>query len=149
MAQDFLEKRKKNIKERFIKDGSKNMKMYMLLVLSALIFSGVTNISGTAEDGKKIFDDKCKGCHGGRPDVPSIKILSELSEKDIVNKVRNGVQGTMMRSFSTDELSENDLNNIIVYLKNSSPAKKTSGFDINFGILGILFVYIIYNKKKI
>lgn len=40
------------------------------------------------EDGKKIFDERCKGCHGGRPDVPSLSILSQLSEKDIISKVR-------------------------------------------------------------
>lgn len=130
------------------------MKRYiMFLVLSTLIFSGVTNVSGTnVDDGKKIFDDKCKSCHEGRPNVPSISVLSGLSEKDITDKVRNGVQGTLMRSFSTDELNENDLNNVIAYIKNSSSstkqAPKTTGFDINFGILGIIFIYIIYNKKK-
>lgn len=124
------------------------MKVYIILLVLVLIFSGVTNVSGTnIEDGKKIFDEKCRSCHGGRPDVPSIKTLSELSESDITNKVRNGVQGTMMRSFSTDELNESDLNNIIAYLK-SSPAKKASGFDINVAILVILFIYIVYNKKK-
>lgn len=126
------------------------MRRYIiLLVLSALIFSGVINVRGTnVEDGKKTFDEICKGCHGGRPDVPSLSILSQLSEKDIISKVRNGVQGTRMRSFSTDELSESDLNNVIAYLKNSSSStKKTTGFDINFVLLA-LFIYIIYNKKR-
>lgn len=130
------------------------MKIYIiLLVLFTLIFSGVINVrASNAEDGKNIFDEKCKGCHVGKSNVPSISILSGLSEKDIVNKVRNGVQGTMMRSFSTDELNDSGLNNIVAYLKSSSvtnTTNKTSGFDINFGIMSILFIYIIYNKKLI
>jgi mono/diheme cytochrome c family protein len=134
--------------------GAKNMKIYItILILSALILSGVTNVSGSnVEDGKKIFDEKCKSCHGERPDVPSLSTISGLAEKDIVNKVRNGVPNTMMRPFSTDKLSESDLNNVIAYLKNSSSVNtmpnKTPGFDMGLGMLGILFIYIIYNKKK-
>jgi mono/diheme cytochrome c family protein len=129
--------------------------MSLLLVLAlALIFSVVINVSGSsAEDGKRIFDEKCNGCHGGRPNVPSISIISKLSEQDIANKIRNGVQGTMMRPFSSDELSDSDLNNVIAYLKNTSTptngSKKSPAFDINFGILGILLMYFIYNKKMI
>ena len=134
------------------------MKRYIIiLVLSTLIFSGITNVRGSSvDDGKIIFDEKCSGCHGVKPNVPSISKISALSENDITNKVRNGVQGTLMRPFSTDELSDSDLNNIIAYVKNSSlpvtqntSSKKTAGFDINIGILGILFIYIIYGNKKL
>lgn len=127
------------------------MKGYIiLLLLSVLIFSGVTNVSGSnMEDGKKIFDEKCQFCHGEKPGVPPISILSELSENTITDKVRSGVQGTVMRSFSTDELSANDLNSVITYLKSLSTANvanKSPGFDTNIGILSILFIYFIYNK---
>ncbi len=125
------------------------------LVVSAILFSGVTNVRGSnIDNGKKIFDEKCKG----KPNVPSILIISQLSEKDITNKVRNGVQGTLMRPFSTDELSDSDLNDVIIYLKNSSSSeKKTSpntsptkvpGFDMNIGILGMLLIYVIYRIKN-
>lgn len=132
----------------------KNVIIYIiLLVLATLMFSGIVNISGaSADDGKKIFDEKCKVCHEGKANVPSVSKISGLSEQDIVNKVRNGVQNTMMRPFSTDVLSESDLNNVIDYLKNSSSANtvpsKTPGFDMSLGIFGVLFVYIMYNKKK-
>ena len=127
------------------------MKKYIIfLILSLLIFSGVTNVSGAnIEDGKKIFDERCQSCHGGRPDVPSISTLSGLLVQIIVDKVRNGVQGTRMRPFSTDALNESDLNNVIAYLKNLPPtnvANKSPDFDINIGMLSILFMYIIYNK---
>ena len=127
------------------------MKRYIiLLILSILIFSGVTNVMGSnVDDGKKIFDEKCKGCHGERPGAPSISILSGLSAQTIVTKVRNGIQGTAMRPFSTNELNESDLNNVIAYLNNlptENVTNKSSGFDINVSILGILFIYIIYNK---
>lgn len=129
------------------------MTCIILLVLATLIFSGIANISGASvDDGKKIFDEKCKVCHEGKANVPSVSKISELSEQDIVNKVRNGVPNTVMRPFSTDELSENDLNNVIAYLKNSSSVNtmpnKTPGFDVGLGMLGILFIYIIYNNKK-
>ena len=132
----------------------KNVMTYIiLLALATLIFSGIANISGASvDDGKKIFDEKCKVCHEGKANVPSISKISGLSEQDIVNKVRNGVPNTVMRPFSTDTLSDSDLNNITDYLKNSSSANtvpsKTPGFDINLGIFGILFIYIIYNRKK-
>lgn len=127
------------------------MKRYIiLLTLSVLIFSGVTNVSGSnVDDGKKIFDEKCQSCHGGRPGVPPISVLSELSENTIVDRVRNGEQGSIMRPFSVDELSASDLNSVIAYLKSLSTANvanKSPGFDTNIGILGILFIYYI-NKK--
>ncbi len=129
------------------------MTCIILLVLATLILSGIANISGASvDDGKKIFDEKCKVCHEGKANVPSVSKISKLSEQDIVNKVRNGVPNTMMRPFSTDELSENDLNNVIAYLKNSSSVNtmpnKTPDFDMGLGMLSILFIYIIYNKKK-
>jgi mono/diheme cytochrome c family protein len=129
------------------------MTCIILLVLATLIFSGIANISGASvDDGKKIFDEKCSGCHEGKANVPSVSKISGLSEQDIVNKVRNGVPNTMMKPFPTDVLSESDLNNVIDYLKNSSSVNtmpsKTPGFDMSLGIFGVLFIYIIYNKKK-
>lgn len=129
------------------------MTCIILLVLTTLLFSGIANISrASVDDGKKIFDENCKVCHEGKANIPSVSKISGLSEQDIVNKVRNGVPNTMMRPFSTDVLSESDLNNVIDYLKNSSSVNtmpsKTPGFDIGFGFLSILFIYIIYNRKK-
>jgi mono/diheme cytochrome c family protein len=143
----------------------KNGYLWLSMACTLTIFMLVSAVAGASvEAGKKVFDEKCKSCHGGtEPDSPSLLNLSQKPENEIKNAVRNGVQGTEMPSFTVNELNESDLDNLVAYIKNSTPPAtpivtstpiptipastgtptKAPGFEIVPGLLGILLIYLL------
>ncbi len=147
----------------------KNGYVWLSIVCTLTIFMLASAVVGTSvETGNKVFDEKCKSCHGGtEPDASSLLNLSQTPENEIKNAVRNGVQGTEMPSFTVNELNESDLNNLVAYIKNSAlpatptvtltptpttPAPtgiptKAPGFEIVPGLLGIFSISEVNRTK--
>ncbi len=146
----------------------KNRYLWLSIVCTLTLFMLSSAVVGTSvEAGKKVFDEKCKSCHGGtEPDSPSLLNLSQKPENELKNAVRNGVQGTEMPSFTVNELNESNLNNLVAYIKNSAPPAtptvtptpipttpaptatptKAPGFEMVAGLLGILLIYLLKNE---
>lgn len=146
----------------------KNGYLWLSMVCMLIIFMLAGAVAGVSvEAGKKVFDEKCKSCHGGtEPDSPSLLNLSQKPENEIKNAVRNGVQGTEMPSFKVNELNESNLDDLVAYIKNSAPPPtptvtstpipttpaptgtptKVSGFEIVPGLLGIFLIYLLRHK---
>ncbi len=142
----------------------KNGYLWLSILCTLTIFMLAGAVAGASvEAGKKVFDEKCKSCHGGtEPDTLSLLNLSQKPENEIKNAVRNAVQGTEMRSFTVNELNESDLDNVLAYIKSSAPPPTPTvtptptpttpastgtpiapGFEMVPGILGILLIYLL------
>ncbi len=146
----------------------KNGYLWLSIVCTLTIFMLASAVVGTSvEAGKKVFDEKCKSCHGGtEPDTPSLLNLSQKPENEIKNAVRNGIQGPEMPSFTVNELNESDLDNVLAYIKSSAPSPtstviptptpttpaptaaptKAPGFEMVAGLMGILLIYLLRHE---
>lgn len=70
--------------------------------------------SGAAARGEVLFKNTCAPCHSGQGIAPHD--LADLPSERIRQTVRQGKDGVMPQ-FSESELSDQDLNDIIAYLK--------------------------------
>lgn len=109
----------------------------------------VTAVTGNAEHGKQLYQNYCAACHGpngeggkgtgvtfSRPrDLPIIApalnnrgFLKAASDQFIKATLMNGREGTPMVSFLEQGLTEQDMNDIVVYVrafeKNPPPPRK-------------------------
>ena len=86
------------------------------LVLSILVMSIVGN-AANMDTGKKIFDEKCKFCHREGSSAQGISALAR-DAKNSENIIRYIVKnGTISKNMSPVDMSDNDLEDLIVYLK--------------------------------
>ena len=79
-------------------------------------------ITGSAAEGKAIYQRNCQGCHGvdlrGNGNYPSLVDITTRIGPDTVRSTVNGGKGPMP-SFSAD-IKEADMNNLVAYLANPS-----------------------------
>jgi cytochrome c oxidase cbb3-type subunit 3 len=89
-----------------------------------LIFS-FTLPAGPASDGGDLFKQKCTMCHGvdGKgfaalktPDFTDPKVQASLTDKQIVETIKNGKKGTAMVAFA-GTLSDEQIHSLLTYLR--------------------------------
>lgn len=93
----------------------------LALAASPLLVAQQIHISGESEDGKRLFVANCASCHG--PDGDAIagvdfghgKFRRASSDRDVLEIVKAGIQGTGMPGFS-NELSEVEIRMVAAYL---------------------------------
>jgi cbb3-type cytochrome c oxidase subunit III len=85
-----------------------------------------------ADDGGDLFKQKCSMCHGvdGKgysalktPDFTDPKVQASLTDKEIVETIKNGKKGTAMPAFA-DKLSDEQINSLVTYLRSLDSSKK-------------------------
>jgi len=90
-----------------------------------LIFSFALNAGPKPDDGGDLFKQKCSMCHGvdGKgfpnlktPDFTDPKVQASLTDKEIVETIKNGKKGTAMPAFA-DKLSDEQINSLVTYIR--------------------------------
>lgn len=99
----------------------KGQKFIFTLILSTLLMSVA---SANIDNGKKIFDDKCRYCHSGNPppnvsDAQGISVLARdatIRPETIISIIRNGTPDGMP-SYNKNNISDIEIKDIVDYLK--------------------------------
>ena len=103
----------------------------LLLLLSPLLAQQHSYTPAEIDNGGRLFQGSCAGCHGTTGDnVPGINLFRgqfrrATSDTDLINIIRTGIPGTSMppANFSQDQAGM-----IVAYLRNAadSPARSTT-----------------------
>ena len=97
-----------------------------------LIFCFVLQAGPAPESGGDLFKQKCSMCHGvdGKgysalktPDFTDPKVQASLTDKEIVETIKNGKKGTPMPPFG-DKLTEDQIQLLLKYLRSLDSSKK-------------------------
>ena len=151
-----------------------NRFMKIIVIMSILTLFVGTAFGQDVNVGKMVFATKCESCHKleGKGIAPNISVLSGKTPSDIRQIVRNGIPNTAMVPFSTNDLSDNELYNVIGYIESTnasitpittttspitttavatpSPTPKSPGFDIFLSITVILaLIYSLRFRKNL
>ena len=99
---------------------------FKVMVLGGcLIFFCLALHAGPASDGGDLYKQKCSMCHGAdgkgypalkTPDFTDPKVQASLTDKEIVDTIKNGKKGTAMPPFA-DKLSDDQINSLLAYLR--------------------------------
>jgi cytochrome c6 len=97
------------------------------IVLAVLCPHAGADTTGSAERGAQIFKANCAGCHpgGGNNIKPRAVLYGEHFAREfaddarIASVVRNGKPP--MPAFSTDQISDQDLADVIAYIRTLTP----------------------------
>ncbi|MGO8793139.1 MAG: c-type cytochrome [Terriglobia bacterium] len=90
-----------------------------------LVFSLALPAGPKPDDGGDLFKQKCSMCHGpdGKgypalktPDFTDPKVQASLTDKEIVEVIKNGRKGTAMPAFG-DKLSDGQIHSLVIYLR--------------------------------
>ena len=88
--------------------------------------------AGPASDGGDLFKQKCAMCHGvdGKgfsalktPDFTDPKAQASLTDKEIVETIKNGKKGTAMPAFA-DKLDNEQIKTLVSYIRSLGRSKK-------------------------
>jgi cbb3-type cytochrome c oxidase subunit III len=98
----------------------------ILGVATFLLFFGRTVQAGPVPDaGGDLFKEKCSMCHGpdGKgfssmktPDFTDPKVQASLTDKEIVETIKNGRTGTAMPPFK-DSLSDDQIQSLVTFIR--------------------------------
>ncbi len=78
-----------------------------------------------ADNGGDLFKQKCSMCHGAdgkgypalkTPDFTNPKVQASLTDKEIVEAIKNGKKGTAMPAFG-DKLSDEQIHSLVTYIR--------------------------------
>jgi len=81
-------------------------------------------------DGQSIFKDHCAGCHGAdgkgistvsTPDFTDPKIQASLTDKEIIDTITNGREGTIMPAWK-GQLSEQEISTVAAFVRSLGQA---------------------------
>jgi cbb3-type cytochrome c oxidase subunit III len=96
---------------------SKRTLSVLVVMAAALVMGAVTFQAAEKADGAEIFRSKCSMCHGvdGKgyaalktPDFTDPKWQDSVTDKDILDAIKNGKKGTAMPAFA-GKLSEQEI----------------------------------------
>jgi mono/diheme cytochrome c family protein len=104
-----------------------------LALAVAAMLANAQESNGDGQKGGVVFEKmQCFTCHpgGGNLINPSRPLKGKAFNKKfpedgrITDIIRNGNPGTAMPAYSTDRLSDPDLNDLIAYIRSLTPATK-------------------------
>ena len=90
-----------------------------------LILTFALQAAPAPDDAGDLFKQKCSMCHGvdGKgfaqlktPDFTDPKVQASLTDKEIVETVKNGKKGTAMPAFA-DKLSDDEIQSLVTYIR--------------------------------
>ena len=100
--------------------------------VSLLVLALPAGAAGDAKRGAALFADTCESCHvGGENALNPSKPLKGAwfasnfpSDAKIFATIRNGIPKTVMSPFSKERLSDQQVNDIIAYIRTLTPPQK-------------------------
>ena len=108
-------------------------KFFKVLGVGAfLVIFNIALQAGPASDGGDLFKQKCSMCHGAdgkgysalkTPDFTDPKVQASLTDKEIVETIKNGRKGTAMPAFA-DKLSDDQVHSLVTYIRSLDSGKK-------------------------
>ena len=105
-----------------------------------LIFSFALQAGPAPDDGGDLFKQKCSMCHGvdGKgfsalktPDFTDPKVQASLTDKEIVETIKNGKKGTAMPAFG-DKLSDDQIHSLVTYIRSLEERSNRQGRQWTF-----------------
>jgi cytochrome c oxidase cbb3-type subunit III len=87
--------------------------------------------AGPAPNGGDIYKQKCSMCHGvgGKgfaplktPDFTDPKVQASMTDKEIVETIKNGKKGTPMPAFA-DKLNDGEIHSLLAYIRSLDSSK--------------------------
>jgi cbb3-type cytochrome c oxidase subunit III len=97
-----------------------------------LVFAFALRAGPAPDNAGDLFKQKCSMCHGvdGKgypalktPDFTDPKVQASLTDKEIVETIKNGRKGTAMPAFA-DTLSDEQIHSLVTYIRSLDSGKK-------------------------
>ncbi len=96
------------------------------IVITTALFT-LASLSGFAGglDAKAVWDKQCKKCHAedgsgktklGEKDYTDAATLAELSDEDLFNMTKDGVEKTKMKGYG-NKLSDEEITALVAYMR--------------------------------
>jgi mono/diheme cytochrome c family protein len=100
-------------------------------IILSVVTIALASFTGYADDSgvQAIWDKQCKKCHGadGAGDTPLGKkleikdytdaaSLAEMSDEDLFNATKDGVEGTKMKGYG-DKLSDDEIHQLVALMR--------------------------------
>jgi cbb3-type cytochrome c oxidase subunit III len=91
----------------------------------SLVFSLALQAAPAPDDGADLFEQNCTMCHGvdgkgysslNTPDFTDPKVQASLTDKTIIEIIKNGKKGTAMPAFS-EKLSDKQIHSLLIYIR--------------------------------
>ena len=104
----------------------------LFLIAASLCFLALATQAEDKPAGADLFKQKCSMCHGAdgkgfaalkTPDFTDPKWQKSITDKDIVETIKNGKKGTPMPSFA-DKLKEDEIQGLVSYIRSLNSEKK-------------------------
>jgi cytochrome c5 len=104
------------------------MKKLIALTAASFILAAATGLAD-ADPAKAVWDKQCKKCHAedgsGKTklgeklnikDYTDPATLAEMSDEDLFNATKDGVEGTKMKGYSA-KLSDEEIHALVAYMR--------------------------------
>jgi cytochrome c6 len=104
----------------------------LFLAVASLFFATLALRAAAKPDGAALYKQKCAMCHGrdGKgyaalktPDFTSAKWQKSVTDKALVEVIKNGKKGTAMPGFA-DKLKQDEIQSLVKYLRSLGGGKK-------------------------
>ncbi len=104
----------------------------LALASVGVIFASLTFQAAEQPDGAALYKQKCSMCHGAdgkgfatikTPDFTDPKWQASITDKEIVEVIKNGKKGTPMPAYA-DKLKEEEITAVVAYIRSLNSAKK-------------------------
>ncbi|MEX0324888.1 MAG: cytochrome c [Puniceicoccaceae bacterium] len=105
------------------------MKKYLIVTAASLVLASLSGYADNCEAAKANWDKHCKKCHAedGSADTALGKklelkdytdpaALAEMSDEDLFNATKDGVEGTKMKGYAK-KLSDEEINALVAYMR--------------------------------
>ena len=103
----------------------------LLAGIIALLTSTVVQ-AADSPDGAAIYKQKCQMCHGAdgkgfpaikTPDLTNPKWQASVSDKEMIEVIKNGKKGTPMPAFA-DKLKDDEIQAVVKFIRSFDSSKK-------------------------
>ena len=106
--------------------------LILLLAGAGLLPVPLKSAEGDQPDGAGLYKQKCSMCHGAEgkgftalktPDFTDPKWQEGITDKEIVETIKNGKKGTPMPAFG-DKLKDDEIQALVAYIRSLNSNKK-------------------------
>ena len=105
------------------------MKKYVLMTITSFALASLSGFADDSDPAKAVWDKQCKKCHAedgsGQTklgekleikDYTDPASLAEMSDEDLFNATKDGVEGTKMKGYG-NKLSDEEIHALVAYMR--------------------------------
>ena len=105
------------------------MKKHIILTTVTFALASLSGFADDSDPAKAVWDKQCKKCHAedgsGKTklgekleikDYTDPASLAEMSDEDLFNATKDGVEGTKMKGYEK-KLSDDEINAVVAYIR--------------------------------